>query len=777
MNDLAMKEKVIPVLLAGALLALSCGEDPAPTDNTDTGEQTAPVTLQLSSEAVTRTVLGDEEDGVYHVWWTDGDRICVNGVKSSMLIGAGEKALSGEFTVEGVKPPYHVVYPSIRCGSMSEDGVAEVSLPAVQAWVPGSFASGAAMLYGTSRQGEFTLRNLCGVVRIPIVKGASYGGKITSITLSSSSSAAPIAGRFHLNTEDGALDIVEGGATVLMSLPEEGIVLDESEPQYFHICIPGGEYPDGFNIILANEEGSMLCEWTGSTAVPAGVMVTLSQIAFKPSNTKIIDSIDSWNEFAAAVNEGDYERWVDEDTGEVNIVGDISYGGDLTAITTLPAGMVLNGNGHVIKRAAATEALIILVDSGATVKNLTVGGTRVAASANADRGTGNLAAYNRGLIENCTSEMDVRLTGVNASLVIGGLVTDNAGVIKDSKNTGEISISLTISANRNIYGGGICGRGFRPLSDVQYCGTFINCENTGSITIHRSATGNFSMCRLAIAGIVGCLDYGVRDDAFSTIKGCTNSGSITVWQDDKHTNANYSYSVGGILGRCCKYNPSTDFYYLVGGANATAHDGNYVKIEDCRNSGAIDVSIASQTFKPTDSGARQVYVGGIAGCLQSQWSNWAKVSGCTNTGSIRTGHLAATDITGGIVGGGGYLTIENCRSEVAVGLSKNTLYAAKYMGLSGAVLGLALRDMEVKDCEGTLFFDKEGATGYRGTGYVGGAARNGNIKEHVANVGYASLTLSGTNSFSGTINGDPVTLANVAMAENEGKIFGTITLK
>ena len=109
MNDMIMKEKLILVLLAGASFALSCGEDPAPSDNPGTGEETAPVTLQLRSETVTKTVLGDEEDGAYRVWWTDGDRICVNGVKSSMLIGAGQKALDGEFTVKGVKPPYHVV--------------------------------------------------------------------------------------------------------------------------------------------------------------------------------------------------------------------------------------------------------------------------------------------------------------------------------------------------------------------------------------------------------------------------------------------------------------------------------------------------------------------------------------------------------------------------------------------------------------------------------------------------------------------------------------------
>lgn len=771
-----MKANIILFSTAAFFLA-GCYPENGPSNPSEKEEeQIPPVTLELSSTLETKTVLGEMEGGVYRVYWSEGDRVCVNGEKSSALLGLDGPAANGSFTVSGVKPPYHVFYPSIRCGEMAEDGMASISIPPVQAYKKNSFASGSAMLYGSSERESFSLNNLCGVVRIPIVKGLD-GDILSSLSLSSTSAEAPIAGSALLDTGNGRLSWTEGETSLLLSLPPEGIALDASEPEYFHLCLPSGSYPEGFDILLSGPGGSMLCQWVSETEIPAGVVVTLDPIVFKPKSTKLIDSIESWNEFAAAVNAGDYHRWVDEDSGEARIVADISYGGDLTAITTLPDGFVLNGNGHKISRAQATEPLIVLVSEGATVKNLTVGGTRIAPSSVADRGTGNLAAFNRGLIDNCVSEMTVDISGHNDALIIGGLVTDNAGVIRDSKNTGDISISLSISANRIVYGGGICARGFRPLSDVQHCGDFIRCENKGSITLYRTASGNFSMTKFAIGGIVGCVDHGIPGGEYCRIEDCTNSGNIICWQDANHTNTNYGYAVGGILGRCCLYSSGPDFYYTVGGV-AAAYEGYYVEISGCANTGNIDVSLYSQTLKATDSGARQVYVGGIAGCLNSSWNARASIINCTSNCTIRTGHAAADDATGGIVGGVGHTNIESCKADVSIGQSKTTLTAAKYMGASGGIAGFVFRDSDIKDCEATLVYDKGTTTGVRGTGYVGLVAKSSNIQAaYAVNAGYATLALVGTNQFSGTINGEPVTVNNVADDENVGKITGTITIK
>lgn len=739
-----------------------------------------PVTLDLYSSLSSKTVLGEEvSTGNWSVYWTDGDRVCVNGVKSSTLFDIPAKTSNADFTVSGVSAPYYIVYPSIICSGMNSDGVASIELPSAQAYKEGTFATaGSAVLYACTSENSTELKNICGIVKLPVVKGSEYGKVINRIALCSSSGNAPLSGSFTLDTKTGEMKAVEGGSTVFVSLPAEGVELDESEETDFYLSVPSGEYPDGFSLVLTGPEGTMISSWTEDTEIVAGKIMLAETVAFKPKSTKYIDGIDTWNEFAQAVNDNDYERWLDPDTGEATIVADISYGGDLTLISTLPDGMVLNGNGHTIKRAQATEPLISLVSAGATVKNLTVGGVRVSPSATSDRGTGNLAAFNRGLIENCVNDMAVNITSWNDNLFFAGLVTDNAGVIKDSKNLADISISLSITSNRTVYGGGISARGWRNLNSNadKFNGDFINCENKGSIIVNRTSSGNYSLTKFTIGGICGSIEQGESAGEFCLFEGCKNSGNITYWQDDKHTSNNYGYSAGGIVGRCCKINQSTDFYYLVGGATNTAHEGYYVKLDNCTNTGSIDISLYTATMSPAQSGARQCYIGGLIGSMQSQYDDWAEIKNCTVNCEIRSGHLSVNEMVGGLCGCFGYANASGCNVDVRVSPSKTTMLAPKYMGVAGASFGFTSRDCTLADSDFVIKYEK-GNLGANDAGFVGYAGKNANIAQHVEVPGYAILTLNGTNTFAGTINNKVVTVDNVMAPKSEGRIIGSITIK
>ena len=60
---------------------------------------------------------------------------------------------------------------------------------------------------------------------------------------------------------------------------------------------------------------------------------------------------------------------------------------------------------------------------------------------------------------------------------------------------------------------------------------------------------------------------------------------------------------------------------------------------------------------------------------------------------------------------------------------------------------------------------------------TGAVAKHGNITDNVENSGMASLSLEGNNSFSGTLNGTPVTASETVWKGNLGKVNGTITIK
>ena len=120
----------------------------------------------------TRTWLDSEnpvhiEDGVkYSVYWSNGDRINVNGqVSSPLSVEAGEKVSEAEFALKSVQVPYNVIYPSsiVSGNGYMEDGSIEVTLPQQQKYNSTSFADGAAILYGFGTvEGEAVqLHNAC----------------------------------------------------------------------------------------------------------------------------------------------------------------------------------------------------------------------------------------------------------------------------------------------------------------------------------------------------------------------------------------------------------------------------------------------------------------------------------------------------------------------------------------------------------------------------------------------------------------------------------------
>ena len=179
-----MKTRLLALiaLVAAQVSLSSCGKtettggtkpEPVPEKN---------VSLSLSSGIASKTVLGDMNGDVYPVYWCEGDRIIVNGKRSAPLHGIADKTIKATFDVDGVNAPYGVVYPSWICDAMDSEA-AEVSLQSVQKWTPGSFSSGAAVLYGKSSETEFELKNLCGVVRIAMDFGKN---KISGIVLTQS---------------------------------------------------------------------------------------------------------------------------------------------------------------------------------------------------------------------------------------------------------------------------------------------------------------------------------------------------------------------------------------------------------------------------------------------------------------------------------------------------------------------------------------------------------------------------------------------------------------
>lgn len=704
------------IALAALLFMMSgCGKSGSGDGPEPGPEPEGSVELSLSSGTLTRTVLGDMDGNVCPVYWCEGDRIAVNGERSEPLHGIGERRTDATFTVEGVSAPYGVVYPSWICGEMSS-GQAEITLQTVQKWTPGSFSNGSAVLYGQSSEKGFTLNNLCGVVRIAMDFG-KY--EIEDITLTSL--GAPVSGKFRLDLASGELVAEDAAQSIVLSLPEGGFssssAADGGSSAGLNFCVPAGEYGEGFNLTVTEKHGrQMVVELRENTAVRPGIIAEWPAQTFTPSGSLIITDPESWNSFAAAVNGGDWSDWKDPDTGEATIAANIISAGDLTQIESWDG--VLNGGGYSVTRNSISRPLFKEIAADAVVKNLRLGGIRTEPGENS---CAVLAATNLGTVENCENQAGLSVT-VDADLHFCGLVEANGGTMRSCTNSADFEINLPFTANHEFFGGGIASR---PDAGGRL-GVFESCSNTGNITIKKEAAAASDLFKCAVGGILPSA-YGGTAESFVVLKDCVNSGNITLWENGlSKSGAQGAYAVGGIVGRIAPLSGDKNCMYV----SPTPANGFYAEITGCRNSGTLDVcSAISSAASAGMSGARQCYVGGIAGIVVGLSSKPALISGCTNTGAVLAGGtVKPCSLVGGILGGTAYSEISDCTGSGSFGLTRNTL--AKTDPKIGAVGGIVAHVLKVSPvpslirCSSSAALPAEALDGCSGELYATGNRPN-----------------------------------------------------
>ena len=179
--------------------------------------------------------------------------------------------------------------------------------------------------------------------------------------------------------------------------------------------------------------------------------------------------------------------------------------------------------------------------------------------------------------------------------------------------------------------------------------------------------------------------------AFSSFDQCENTGDITFWEDEN--NKNFSVICGGIIGASTPYNSNCPY---VGGTS-----GYYFIIRTGKNTGNFDVSSScTSATNEAISGARQVYVGGLVGFAlgspassgtTAASSKYAIIRGGSNC-TMKLGSVIGNECAGGIVGGGGFLSMEYIvNSSLKIEKTANTLFTPKKIGAVGALIGLNVK--------------------------------------------------------------------------------------
>lgn len=758
-----------------------------PEDNAGTMVIGAELSDSPDADDVTKTLISDNGDKSYSVFWTDGDQILVNGKTSNSISIDPDNKKCASFTLGVVDAPYCAVYPAglyvkDSYKTVKEDStVIEITIPSTQKYVENGFDQNVAIMTARGDAGG----GLAFKHAMAYLKVAVNGTAVKSIRVNGNDNEA-LSGIYTISYTDSKVAFgpkknkegkAIGNTSATISCGESGVA--DGTPVF--IAIPAREYKRGLTLTIVNAENQyqVVRSMMAFTAGPGKVYPT--EIAFKAAGTYLeggIYTVEDWNGFVAAVNNGDWSAWkttVDGKEG-VHLMADIYSSTNLprtndkktTDGSKCEWDGVFYGHNHTITH-AGTEPLFLHVGGNGKIMDLKVAGERIANTNNgwpgvfvlnnsgeisncesnvnitlegnstnasticrsnngkiinckntgnitiknpkAEVKVGGITLYSSGTITGCTNTGTVNVTGVDVNCLVSGVVLMASGKVSDLANEADITVEANLTARREIYVGGVIGKcethkinEMDIITDGNVTGEIFRCKNSGNLEIRKS--GAFHIKGGCLGGVAASVNTGSSIKDCTIFDSCTNSGSISFYEKETELNKGIpygAYAVGGILGRCSVLSTKVnekDIYYDFGAKSYTVIRVN------CVNTGDIDVCTANgQPMTDGNSGARQTYVGGIAGFVGGGVVRGNKGSASAYT--IKLGSLYGGICAGGILGGSYATKIDDQASCVNVNFAEsvNAYVKPTKIGYVGSVLGWAASSISINNVKAKASFN------------------------------------------------------------------------
>ena len=224
----------------------------------------------------TRTSLGAKQGENYPVYWSEGDRIVINGTLSEEAILDGENCTEAKFKVEATNYPLNIVYPYT---STTTADAPKVVIPTEQHYTEGTFAVGSAPMCGyATNSATVTMKHLVGVLKFPVV-GSKENIILDKIVIRSVD-GAKLSGEFAVNCSAGTITACEeSSSNITYSLPDN-FALSTTEASNFFVSIASGEVGSCVVEFVEPSGEKMVSSWNGKS-VQAGVVREFKTINYK----------------------------------------------------------------------------------------------------------------------------------------------------------------------------------------------------------------------------------------------------------------------------------------------------------------------------------------------------------------------------------------------------------------------------------------------------------------------------------------------------------------
>lgn len=280
-----MKNQLFLIITLFSVMLVGCQAD-AVTDSVADGGSFS--TLAVSVPA-TRTYLGDKENDIYSLYWSEGDKIAVNGVQSQEVEINSDDAALAQFSFDSpLKYPCNITYPYT---STTTAQTPVVVFPAEQSYVEGTFAPGYAPMcgYASSGGGRITLKHLASVLRFP-VKANRDGVTLTKVVVTADA-AVTLAGEFAVNCSAATVTPKAGGKSVVTYTLPNNFVLSSSKEKVLYITLPAVTVGACKVEFFDGSGDKMTTSWNGST-LRAGAVREFKSIVYQPGVSSALTPLE-----------------------------------------------------------------------------------------------------------------------------------------------------------------------------------------------------------------------------------------------------------------------------------------------------------------------------------------------------------------------------------------------------------------------------------------------------------------------------------------------------
>ena len=731
-----MKNLTKIFVAVAALFAFSCVTDATEDLGVKVGGQT---TLTVSLEEATKTQLGEKLDGVYPLYWSANDCISVNGVSSNLLSAEEADKATAAFVFEGtLEYPYSVVYPAATAS--------EVIFEAVQNYTEGTFAPGAAPMYGYAAAAGETIQmhHLVGALRFDV------SGEATLSSLTVEAENGNLSGHYAVDCATGDLTLVEGTASNKVTLTfGDGLTLGtEATPIY--VAVPAGEYGEVSVTLNATSGEKMVVKFnTTEKPVSAGKVREFAPFVFAANATDeafVIDSKEALIRFAA------------NPTTSAVVTANI----DMTGVEWTPienyGAFTFDGGNFEIKGLTAP----LFGTTAATIKNVKLVDVAIVETKSHAIGeksavlSGALAYYLLGgSVEGCyaSGSVEVNNTTHNATEIIGDYydvcLGGMIGILDGATMTNcENHINLTLtSAWDNAHADGFSVKAGAMIGMVANASEISLCQNYGNIVCNLAHTKSKAVHMGALLGGTSA------DDSLVVFKDCTNYGNFSVGANASRQNV---YYVGGVAGYLNK--GIAEFKNLTNlGCGEMLGKGNGKEYRIGGLSGAIN-SIADNLVNGSKDDASKgcirvyadeagnngnVYLAGMA------YASATDISNSKNYGKLTIEGYAANTYLAGIFGTNSSASIINCENH---GTLVHNLKVTAITNIGGILAQAYVAADNTRDtpfcitgCKNTghIVYNVAADAVHSGLRVIGGIYGYGNLKNKLIPVNIVNCSSSG----------------------------------